>query len=276
MPEAAAATSRGVGIGGLGAIGSHLAAALVAGELPGLRLAAVSARDRARAAERLALLGAEVPVVGLEELAERAEIVVEALPAAAFDAVALPAVERGRLLVVLSAGCLLERAGLIARARETGARILVPSGGILGLDGLRAAAGSGLNAVTFVTRKPPKSLAGAPYLVERGIDVMAFEEATCVFSGPVRAAVAAFPANVNVAAALSLAGFGPDRTTVEVWADPAAERVRHSVQVDSAASRFEVTVESVPNPGNPATSQLTPYSLVAALRRLCDPLTVGS
>lgn len=275
MPEAATA-ARGVAIGGLGAIGSHLAAALVADELPGLRLAAVSARDRARAGERLAALGAEVPIVDLEELAERAEIVVEALPAAAFDALAVPAVERGRLLVVLSAGCLLERAGLIARARETGARILVPSGGILGLDGLRAAAGSGLKSVTFVTRKPPKSLAGAPYLAERGLDVTALSEATCVFSGPVRAAVAAFPANVNVAAALSLAGFGPERTTVEVWADPAAERVRHSVRVEAAATRFEVTVESVPNPANPATSQLTPLSLVAALRRLCDPLTVGS
>ena len=63
----------------------------------------------------------------------------------------------------------------------------------------------------MVTRKPPTGLAGAPYLVENCISLDGLKFALCVFKGSARDAAAAFPANVNVVAALSLAGITPKR-----------------------------------------------------------------
>lgn len=265
-----------VAIGGLGAIGGAVARDLLAGDVPGLRLVAVSARDAGKAATTLGSAGTEVPILPLGELAEVADIVVESLPSALFDDVAVPAVEAGRILMVLSAGALLERGALIDRARETGARILVPSGATLALDAVRAAAESEIESVNLITRKPPPGLAGAPYLVENGIDPTAIMEPTLIYQGPVREAVRHFPANVNVAAAVSLAGIGPDRTVISIWADPTIDRNSQSVELVGAATRFSVTIQSVPSPENPRTSLMTPLSTIAALRRLVAPFSVGT
>ena len=265
-----------VGIGGLGAIGWQVAQALDAG-IPGLALAAVSARDVARAEAKLAAgLMRPVPVVPLGELARHADLAIECVPAAAFDEIATPAIEAGRMLMVLSCGQLLDRPQLERRAAETGARILVPSGALLGLDAVRAAAEGGIESVTMVTRKPPGGLAGAPHVERNGIDLAAIAVPTCIFAGSAREAVRGFPANVNVAVALSLAGIGPDRTTIEVWADPTVSRNTHRIRVEAAAARFELYIEGVPSEANPRTGKLTPLSVIAALRGLTSPLKVGT
>ncbi len=90
------------------------------------------------------------------------------------------------------------------------------------------------------------------------------------------AAAAGFPANVNVAAALSLAGLGPDETMIEIWADPTVTRNTHNIKVDSDATRFEMTIEGVPSLENPATGMLTPLSVIATLRGLVSPMRVGT
>lgn len=153
----------GVAVGGLGAIGLPVARRLDEG-IPGLRLVAVSARDRAAAERKVAGFTAPVLVLPLEELASRADVVVECAPAAVFRAVAQPAVEAGRLLIAISCGALLDHLDLVERARATGARVHVPSGALLGLDAVRAAAEGTIHSVRLVTRKPPRSLAGAPFL----------------------------------------------------------------------------------------------------------------
>ena len=272
-PEAGAPLT--VAIGGLGAIGLEVARALDSG-IPGLELVAVSARDRDKAARNLESFRRPVPVAGLAELARRAEIVVECAPATVFAEVAEPAVEAGRTLVTVSCGALLERMDLIERARATGARILIPSGALLGLDAVRAAAEGRVHSVRMVTRKPPKSLAGAPYLVERGIDVDALSAPLKVFDGTAREGARGFPANVNVAAALSLAGIGPEETRLEIWADPAETRNSHRIVVEAEAARFEMSIESVPSLENPRTGKLTPLSVIATLRGLTAPLRVGT
>ncbi len=264
-----------VGIGGLGAIGLPVARALDAG-IHGLELAAVSARDRDKAARNMADFAKPVPVIGLAELAGRAQIVVECAPAAVFAEVAEPAVEAGRTLVSVSCGALLERMDLIERARETGARNVIPTGALLGLDAVRAAAEGKVHSVRMVTRKPPGSLAGAPYLVEHGIDVDALSAPLKVFEGSAREGARGFPANVNVAAALSLAGVGPDETRLEIWADPAQTRNSHKIVVEAEAARFEMSIESVPTEENPRTGKLTPLSVIATLRGLTAPLRVGT
>ncbi len=264
-----------VGIGGLGAIGLPVARALDAG-IHGLELSAVSARDRDKAARNLENFRRPVPVVALAELAARAAIVVECAPATVFTDVADPAIEAGRTLVTVSCGALLERMELVARARETGARIIIPSGALLGLDAVRAAAEGTIHSVRMVTRKPPESLAGAPYLEEHGIDLEGLTEARRIFAGTAREGARGFPANVNVAAALSLAGIGPEETRLEIWADPAQTRNAHHIVVEAAAARFEMRIENVPTEENPRTGKLTPLSVIAALRGLTAPLRVGT
>lgn len=264
-----------VAIGGLGGIGLTVVRRLREG-IPGLRLAAVAARDEARARERLAALGADAEVVGLESLAERADIVVECVPSAYFRVIAAPAIERGRLFMPLSVGALLDNFDLVARARETGARIHVPTGALIGLDAVRAAAEGTIHSVRMVTRKPPRGLAGAPYLEQNKISLDALTAPLRVFEGTAREGARGFPANVNVAAALSLAGIGPDRTRLEIWADPGVERNTHRIEVDADSARFSMTIENIPSAENPRTGRITPLSVVAALRGLVAELRVGT
>lgn len=264
-----------VGIGGLGAIGTALARALDDG-IPGLQLRAISARDIERAQQRTGALASKPHVVPLAQLAELADVVVECAPASVYDEVARPAVEAGRILVTMSSGALLSRNDLIERARQTGARIIVPSGGILGLDALKAAAEDEIQSVTLVSRKPPRSLDGAPYLVAHDISVLDLKTATRVFQGNAREAAAAFPANANVAATLSLAGIGAERTQVEIWADPDARENIQEVRVKSAAADFDIRLASHPLPDNPRTGSLTPKSVIATLRALATHFTVGT
>jgi len=266
--------TRTVAIAGLGAIGLPLARALDAG-VDGLTLIAVAARDHAKAAASLAGFRNKPKVVDIPALAE-ADIVVEAAPAAVFEAIARAAIDAGRIFVPASVGALLPRMHLARQAQATGARIIVPTGALLGLDAVRAAAEGPVDSVTMVTRKPPAGLAGAPYLEQNGIQVTGLTEPLCVFRGNALDAAAGFPANVNVAAALALAGIGPRRTQVEIWADPGVTRNTHTIRVEAEAARFSMTIENVPSPENPRTGKLTPLSMLACLRGLVAPLKVGS
>lgn len=266
--------TRTVAIAGLGAIGLPLARALDNG-VEGLRLIAVSARDHAKARANLTPFRAPPRLVEFPDLAE-ADIVVEAAPAALFERIALPAIEASRIFVPASAGALLPRMHLVRRAVQTGARIIVPTGALLGMDAVRAAAEGPVESVTIETRKPPGGLAGAPYLEKHGISVDGLTEPLKVFEGNAFDAAAGFPANVNVAAALALAGVGPARTRVQIWADPSLTRNVHIINVESDAARFSMRIENVPSDDNPKTGKLTALSMLACLRGLVSPLKVGS
>jgi aspartate dehydrogenase len=232
-----------VAVAGLGAIGGAVAARLDEG-LPGLELAAVAAGDETKARRRVAGYRKPPQVVGPSALAERAEVVVNCAPAAAFAEIAEAAVAAGRTLVTVSAGALLDHPDLVELARQRGARILVPSGAILGLDAVRAAAEGEIASVTMITRKPPRSLAGAPYLADNQISLDGLEAPLKVFEGSAREGARGFPANVNVAAALSLAGIGPERTRLEIWADPGLKRNSHRIRVEADSARFEMSIEN--------------------------------
>lgn len=265
-----------LGIAGLGAIGLDVARAVDAGKVPGIALAAVSARDRDKARRNIASFRSAPGILDLDALVEASDVVVECLPSAQFAVVAAPAVERGRIFMPLSVGMLIDHMDLVDRARETGARIVVPTGALLGLDAVRAAAEGTIASATIVTRKPPKGLAGAPLLVKRGISVDGLKEPLRVFDGSAREAIAGFPANVNVAIALSLASIGPDRTRIEIWADPGVTRNTHTIIVKSDSSDLTMTIENIPSEENPRTGKITALSVLAALRRLTEPLVVGS
>ena len=264
-----------VAIAGFGAIGRVVAEALDRG-IDGLALTAVSARDTARAVRAMAGFAHPVPVLPVARLAEVADIVVECAPAALLRDIAEPALAAGRTLIVLSCGALLDNSDLIDLARRQKGRILVPTGALLGLDAVQAAAEGHISRIHMITRKPPTGLDGAPYLVEHGISVAGLDQALRVFTGTAREAARGFPANVNVAAALALAGIGPDRTTIEIWADPAVDRNIHRIEVEADAARFTLQIENVPSDDNPKTGRLTPLSVIALLRKLSSPLAIGT
>lgn len=267
--------SLSVAIGGFGAIGREIAARLDEG-VPGLQLGAVSARNAVRAEAAMAGFRCPVPVLELAELSKVGDIVVECAPASVFREIAEPALRAGRIFMPLSVGALLEHDDLIALAEAHKTRIIVPTGALLGLDAVRAAAEGDIQSVTIVTRKPPGGLAGAPYLEERGIDLTALDEALNVFEGSAREGARGFPANVNVAAALALAGIGADRTRLQIWADPAIERNTHRIIVEADSARFDMTIENVPSQANPKTGKITALSALAALKGLVSTIKVGS
>ena len=200
----------------------------------------------------------------------------EAAPAAVFEHIARPAIEAGRIFVPASVGALLPRMHLVARAQATGARIVVPTGALLGLDAVRAAAEGPVESVTMVTRKPPGGLAGRALSEAARHRGQRADRAAAGVPGQCLDAAAGFPANVNVAAALALAGIGPLRTRVEIWADPGVTRNIHTIKVEAAAARFTMTIENVPSEDNPRTGKLTALSVLTCLRGLVSTLKVGS
>lgn len=263
-------------VAGLGAIGMRVAQALDRGEVAGCVLSAVSAKNKDRAAERTGGFQTRPAIRDLDKLAEVADVIVECAPAAVFARVAGPAVEQGKTLLPLSVGALLQHPELTETAAANGGRIIVPTGAIIGLDTVRAMAVGEIHSVTLKTRKPPDGLAGAPYLTENKIDISGLQEPLCVFRGTARQAALGFPANVNVAAALALAGLGPERTQVEVWADPTIDRNIQAVTISSDSGEAEMTMRNIPSDENPRTGRIVANSVIATLQRLTAPLTVGT
>jgi aspartate dehydrogenase len=263
-----------VAVAGLGAIGRVLVRKLADG-IPGLALVCAAAGDRTKAQDWLDAEKIACPLVELEAFPEHADLAIECAPATVLERICRPMLEAGKRVMVLSAGALLPRPELMELAKARGGQIIVPTGALLGLDAVTAAAEGQIHSVRMITRKPPGGLAGAPYLEANGISVVGLNDAKRVFSGTARDAAAGFPANVNVAAALSLAGIGPDRTMMEIWADPSIDRNCHTIEVDSDSARFSLSIENIPSE-NPKTGRITALSVLAALRKLNSPLRVGT
>jgi aspartate dehydrogenase len=258
-----------IGLVGCGNIGADICIALQKRNMAAEVVALVDA-DPARVAQFQRSFQLNAIEASLAEAAEASDFLVECANAAVSPSVVEAAIERGCDCLVMSVGGLMARPELIEAARAAGVRLRIPSGALCGLDGIRAAMEGGVHCVTLTTRKPPRGLVGAPYLVERGIDLDALSEATVVFEGNALEAVKAFPANVNVAAALSIAGIGPRETRVRVIADPEATENSHEVTAEGAFGRLTATTVNLPSPRNAKSSYLASLSAVAELRAAAD------
>jgi aspartate dehydrogenase len=263
-----------VAIAGLGAIGAKLVKELDRG-IDGLALAAVASQNPDKHRAWLGALKRPPAVLPIEALADAADIVVESAPSKLVRSIVAPVVARGKTAIVLSAGALLENDDLIALAKDSGGQIVVPTGALIGLDAVTAAAIGTIHSVQMVTRKPIAGLSGAPFIVENKIDIESLTEPLRIFDGTAREAAKGFPANLNVAVALSLAGIGPDRTRVQIWADPTVARNTHRIDVDSDSARFSMSIENIPSE-NPRTGLITALSVIACLRKLRAALRVGT
>lgn len=254
-----------VGLVGCGNIGADLCIWLQKGQVPAEIVALNDIIEyRAHVLKRSFQLNAEV--CSLEETVRRADFIVECATADAVKDVVEAAIRHHKGCLIMSLSGFTANPELLAKARENNIQLRIPSGAVCGLDGIRAAMEAGLHSVVLTTRKPPKGLAGAPYLVQKGIDVESLTEAKVVFEGNAFEAAKAFPANVNVAAALSIAGVGPTETRVRIIADPKATENSHEITAEGAFGKLKTTTTNMPSPRNPKSSYLASLSACAELR----------
>ncbi|MCX9012462.1 MAG: aspartate dehydrogenase [Candidatus Methanoperedens sp.] len=267
-----------IGVIGCGAIGKEICRAIDS-KLIEAQLVAVYDRSRDNCERLLGELKNKPEVLPPGDLISRVDMVVECASAAAVREYGYAVLESGKDLMVLSAGAFTDP-GLLKKfvkaAAAHNSRIYIPSGAIAGIDGLKSASVASIDKVMLTTTKSPEGLKGAPYVVQNSIDPGSFREKTLLFEGSAEKAIAAFPANVNVAVSLSLAGIGTKETRVRVFVDPHAERNTHEVTVEGAFGKFTCRIENVPSPDNPKTSFLAALSAIATLKKLTEPLQVGT
>ncbi len=173
----------------------------------------------------------------------------------------------GKNLILMSVGSLFDdkfRNKLKDIANKKCCKIYVPSGAVCGIDGILSASIDKINEVTLVTTKPPKSL---------GRDL---DKRTVIFRGCARDAIKQFPQNINVAASLSIAGVGFDKTRVEIVADPVTTRNNHKILAHGGFGRLRAEIENMPNPNNPKSSYMASLSAIATLKRIINPIQIGA
>jgi aspartate dehydrogenase len=269
-----------VGIIGGGTIARLFLQHIRAGDLDDAQVVAIVGRATSVRGKALADEFNVPFVVTLENLlAHEPQVVIEAASHAAVRTFGPDVLRAAVPLIVLSAGALADdalRETLERAAVEHGALLYVPSGGIGGLDALKAACVAGVHEVTIAVTKPSRAWKGIPYVERLGIDLDRMSGPVTLFEGPAREGVPHFPANVNIAAVLSMAGIGFDRTRLKVIADPQLQHNTHYIDIRGKTGNISIKLENVPSPDNPKTAWLACYSALAALKAMQSPVRYGT
>lgn len=266
-----------VGIIGCGTIGSKLAEHIDRDLRGRARLTVLSDIDVKSAKVLSARLRSRPKVGPVVSLIKSADLVIEAASAKASGDIARKAVNAGKDVMVMSTGGLLKSyRSLFELAKKKKAHIYLPSGAICGLDGLKGARSSEISKVTLTTRKPPEGLKGAPYVVKHNIDLGGIREEKVIFEGDAFKAMEGFPANINVAATLSLCGIGPGKTNVKIIASPSSKRNIHEIEVEGTFGKLIARAENVPSPDNPKTSYMAILSAMATLDGILENVKIGT
>lgn len=265
---------------GCGAIGTQIATAVDSGRIPAV-LTHIYDLDRARAESLVSKLQSDPEIVANFHLlsSQPIDMVVEAASQEAVRDAGLSVLQNRKDLMIMSAGALLDESvfEIISDAcRDFRRRVYLPSGAIAGLDGLRAVSDE-IQSISLTTTKHPRALRGARFFETSGIDPDSLSGPATIFEGTAKQAVSLFPANINVAALLSLATIGGEKTLVRVVADPSTDRNTHSVVAEGTFGKMTLEIQNVPDPANPKTSRLAVLSAIESLRRICsDGIRVGS
>ncbi|MBU0571893.1 MAG: DUF108 domain-containing protein [Candidatus Omnitrophica bacterium] len=210
------------------------------------------------------------------ELVELSDIIAEAVSPSVVKDILERVITAGKDILIMSVGGILGNERLLYEAGSRGIRVILPSGAVSGIDALKAASVAGIDTVTITTRKPVRSIKGAPYFEERGIDTGAITEETTVFEGNAVSAIKAFPKNINVSALLSIAGIGAQKTMVKIVVSPEYTKNSHEVVIKGRSGTITTLTENVPSPENPKTSYLAVLSAIAALKGYFDPVQIGT
>lgn len=274
-----------VGLVGCGTIGSQLALALQRDYPAAARITALHDVDRARAVALRRRLAHEPPIVSLHVLIQRSQLVIEAASAGVSGQVVRRALRANRSVFVMSVGGLLRDQAWQRLASRSRGKVYIPSGALAGLDGVKAFAVGRIRRLSLTTRKPPRALSSAPYVLRKQLRLERLRRPAVIFEGSPRMVVEAFPQNTNVAAALVLSASrsGSERSEgrprppvrIRVVADPTIRVNIHELEVEGDCGRLRCQVESRPSV-NPKTSEIAVRSAVATLGRVFDSVLIGT
>ncbi|MEM2320829.1 MAG: aspartate dehydrogenase [Candidatus Bathyarchaeia archaeon] len=275
-------TRIGVGLVGCGAIGTVIAEAIDRGNVNNASLIIIYDAILERA-EKLASRLSQKPFVAksLSEILKRSDVqlVVEAASQEFVMDHAVEILKNNKDLLIMSTGALLDEkllSEIIDTAERTGRKVYVPSGAIVGIDNIKSAALGDIEEVILITRKPPASFMDTDLVKKVKIDISSIREPIVLYEGPAREAVKIFPQNINVAATLSLASIGPDKTRVKIVADPNTKDIVHEIRVRGGFGEIYTRAVNKPFPGNPRTSYIAALSAIATLKRITGNLIIGT
>ena len=269
-----------IGLLGCGAIGTEIALAIDSGRIPGL-LTHVFDESKAVAESLVSKLDTKPEIVENSHLlsSHQVNIVVEAASQNAVKDVGLSVLQNKRDLMIMSVGALLDESiyDILSDAcKDFKKTIYLPSGAIAGLDGIKAVKDE-LESLSITTTKHPRSLKGAIFFETSDIDLDQITSPVVIFDGVAKDAVSLFPANINVAALLSLSGIGSQNTKVKIVADPETDKNTHHIEAFGKFGKMSFTIENFPDQNNPKTSRLAILSAIETLRKYCsDEITIGT
>lgn len=215
-------------------------------------------------AENLAAIANGVAVLNFEDMLNDVDLVLECASPDSVKEYAPIILEHGTDMIIMSIGAMMDKEfySLVLKiAKDNNAKIHLPSGAVVGLDGIKAVSDFNLEEVSLVTRKSPKSLG-------KDIDV---EEV--LFEGKASDAVKEFPLNINVAATISLAC--DMDIDVKIIVDPNVDRNVHEITVKGDFGEFKTTTMNYPCAANPKTSMLAALSAIKLLKSFNETITVG-
>lgn len=261
-----------IGLLGCGAIGTEIAIAVDSGKIPA-KLTHVfdfSKESSALLVSKLKNKPVITENVGLLA-ASPVDLIVEAASQDAVRDNALSILQNRKDLMIMSVGALLDESIfdiVLEGCKDFGKHVYLPSGAIAGLDAIRAVKDE-LDSLVLVTTKNPKALKGAKFFETSTIDPDKISKPTVIYEGAAQEAVKLFPANINVAALLSIAGIGSTKTRVKLVADPNTDKNTHEIEASGKFGRLSIKVENVPSSSNPKTSRLATLSAIECLRKIC-------
>lgn len=264
-----------LGVVGLGAIGSKVCKALNRGDVEGAILDSIWDMRPDLRTQHEELLR-PVRLIPVAQMAGEIDLLFEATSAKAMPGIVSEALENGIDVLTMSTGGFVMHPELLDLAKQNGRRLYLPSGALSGLDGILAAKVGKLDKVAIVTTKNPKSLVGAPYLLENSINLDDIREPKEIFRGTAIEAIRGFPANVNISITLSLAGIGFHQTEIVIMADPDAKRTVHEIKAEGSFGRIYTRTESSPDPENPRTSLMAVYSAISTLKKIVGAVKIGT
>lgn len=272
-----------IGLMGCGTIGTHLAMAIDSGRVANASLTGLfDIVDGNSRALKTRLKSTPQVYDNFDRFVDsNADIIIEAASQQAVKNFAKQIIESGKDLMVMSVGALADTLFLaellqLTPIRNGQSKIYVPSGAIAGIDAIRSVRHIA-DSISITTKKSPKALAGAPFFTTRNVSLDNITKVTEIYEGSAVEAVKLFPANVNVAAVLSLAGIGVEKTMVRILADPEATTNQHEIVATGSFGEIKISVNNVTAPGNPKTSFLAVLSAIECLRSICeDGIRIGS
>lgn len=265
-----------IGIVGVGTIGSRLAKTIVKDFKIQAQLIGICDIDKNKIKNLQKILKNKIPILPLENLIKKSDLIIESASAKISHQVVKKAILNNKDVMIMSVGGLLGDNDLFSLAKKHNIKIYIPSGAISGIDAIKAANLVKINKVTLTTRKPPKSLIGAPYILKRKINLDKIKKETVLFDGNALNAAKGFPGNINVAAILSLAGIGPEKTKVKIVTSPKYTKNIHEIEIISSAGIIKTQTQNLACPDNPKTSYLAVLSAIATLKQILEPVKIGT